>query len=66
MTPSKKAKQLGCKSMKQVAEMSGVHRGVLQRWFNNRPFVFTAVCREVAIQTAVEDGERVRVIAERV
>lgn len=48
MTPSKKAKQLGCDSLAQVSKVSGVPYNTLVDWFKNRKFAFNAVCLEVS------------------
>lgn len=48
MTPSKRAKQLGCESLSQVARDSGISQRTLINWFKSRPFVFDAICEKVA------------------
>ena len=48
MTPSKRAKQLGCESLARVSIVSGVPVLTLRDWFVSRPFVFEAVCQKVA------------------
>lgn len=47
MTPSKTAKALGCKSLRQVSEVSGVPVSTLRDWYESRPFAFSAVCKQV-------------------
>lgn len=51
MTPSQKAKALGCDSLAQVIEVSGVPRSTLADWHESRPFVFAAVCEKVALDS---------------
>ena len=48
MTPSKKAKQLGCESLAQVSQVSGVPYNTLVDWSKHREFAFNAVCLEVS------------------
>ena len=52
MTPSKLAKQLGCKSLRQVSEVSGKSEQTLSNWFKSNTFVFTAVCEKVARESS--------------
>lgn len=48
MTASQRAKELGCKSLAQVARESGQSKETLQSWRAIRPYVFDAVCMRVA------------------
>ena len=48
MTPSEKAKSLGCKSLGEVSRVSGLSKQTLINWSRNRPFVYEAVCEKVA------------------
>ena len=50
MTPSQKAKELGCKSLLQVAEKTGQSEQTLINWFNNpkKRVLFEIVCKGVA------------------
>lgn len=56
MTPSKKAKALGCDSLTQVISVSGVPRSTLTDWHESRPFVFAAVCEKVAWHKVIADA----------
>lgn len=56
MTPSQKAKALGCDSLAQVITVSGVPRSTLADWYESRPFVFAAVCEKVAWHKAIADA----------
>lgn len=51
MTPSQKAKELGCKSLLQVAEKTEQSEQTLINWFNNpkKRKLFEIVCKWVAI-----------------
>jgi len=44
MTPSQTAKQLGCKSLAQVARETKTPIRTLRDWFTSRPLVFKALC----------------------
>lgn len=44
MTASQKAKQLGCKSLTQVAELAGASLQTLTNWHKNKPELFYVVC----------------------
>jgi hypothetical protein len=50
MTPSQKAKELGCKSLLQVAEKTEQSEQTLINWFNNpkKRKLFEVVCRDAA------------------
>ncbi|AIM40777.1 hypothetical protein PR08_gp20 [Idiomarinaceae phage Phi1M2-2] len=50
MTPSQKAKSLGCKSLAQVVETSGQSIQTLINWHHNKPKLFEVVCLGVAKQ----------------
>lgn len=43
MTPSKRAKQLGAKSLNQVAEETRQSLQTLSNWFYNKPELFDVV-----------------------
>jgi hypothetical protein len=43
-TASQKAKQLGCKSLTQVAELTGASLQTLTNWHKNKPELFMVVC----------------------
>jgi hypothetical protein len=43
-TASQKAKQLGCKSLTQVAELTGASLQTLTNWHKNKPELFIVVC----------------------
>lgn len=49
MTPSQRAKELGCKSLAQVAEKTEQSERTLINWFNNpkKRKLFEIVCRGV-------------------
>lgn len=49
MTPSQKAKELGCKSLTQVAKETEQSERTLINWFNNpkKRKLFEVVCRGV-------------------
>lgn len=48
MTPSKKAKSLGCKSLAFVAQKTGIPRRKLERWHSMYPDTFDKLCILVA------------------
>ncbi|AUR90107.1 hypothetical protein NVP1137O_53 [Vibrio phage 1.137.O._10N.261.46.B5] len=50
MTPSQKAKELGCKSLAQVAEKTEQSERTLINWFNNpkKRKLFEITCRGVS------------------
>lgn len=48
MTPSKQAKELGCDSLAQVINASGVSKRTLITWFTTRPWLFDAACEKTA------------------
>lgn len=50
MTPSQKAKELGCKSLAQVAKETEQSERTLINWFNNpkKRKLFEIVCRGVS------------------
>lgn len=48
MTPAKRAKQLGCLSLRQVSQTTGVAESTLHDWFKNKPKLFDVVCVGVA------------------
>jgi hypothetical protein len=52
MTASQKAKQLGCKSLTQVAELTGASLQTLTNWHKNKPELFMVVCVGVSIVAA--------------
>lgn len=52
MTPSVKAKQLGCKSLRQVSEESGTSEQTLCNWFRNKPKLFEVAC--IGVKTKLE------------
>ena len=43
MTPSKKAKELGLKSLTQVSKLTGQSLQTLTNWFNDKPELFEVV-----------------------
>jgi hypothetical protein len=43
MTASKKAKELGLKSLTQVSELTGQSLQTLTNWFNDKPELFEVV-----------------------
>lgn len=44
MTASKKAKELGLKSLAQITGLTGVSTQTLDNWFKNKPRLFEIVC----------------------
>jgi hypothetical protein len=44
MTPSQKAKALGCKSLSQVSQLTGVSLQTLSNWHKDKPELFKVVC----------------------
>ncbi|MGL4600256.1 MAG: hypothetical protein ACRCVE_01865 [Plesiomonas sp.] len=48
MTPSQRAKELGCKSLAQVARATEQSEQTLINWFRSRPKVFDACCMYAA------------------
>jgi hypothetical protein len=55
MTASQKAKQLGCKSLKQITDKTGTSLQTLTNWFNHKPDLFHVVCVGVA-ELSKKDG----------
>lgn len=54
MTPSKKAKSLGLKSIKQVSEITGVSVQTLYNWSKQKPRLFYAVlvgCKKIQMES---------------
>jgi hypothetical protein len=47
-TASQKAKQLGCKSLKQITDNTGTSLQTLTNWHKNKPCLFYVVCVGVA------------------
>jgi hypothetical protein len=54
-TASQKAKQLGCKSLTQVAELTGASLQTLTNWHKNKPELFMVVC--VGVQHVARGAE---------
>jgi len=52
MTASQKAKQLGCKSLTQVSELTGASLQTLGNWHKNKPELFVVVCVGASIVAA--------------
>ena len=48
MTPSQSAKALGCKSLTQVSQQTGVSLQTLTNWHRNKYELFRVVCIGVA------------------
>lgn len=48
MTPSQTAKSLGCKSLAQVSQQTGIPRRKLERWHKMYPETFKKLCLLVA------------------
>jgi hypothetical protein len=44
MTPSQTAKQLGCKSLVQVSEVTEIHINTLKGWHKRKPKLFEIIC----------------------
>ncbi len=44
MTPSQTAKALGCKSLSQVSQITGVSLQTLGNWHKDKPELFKVVC----------------------
>ena len=57
MTPSKRAKELGCKSLAQVANKTKQSEQTLINWFKNKPELFDVVCLGVS-------SERIKQVAD--
>jgi hypothetical protein len=53
-TPSKKAKQMGCKSLSQVSQLTGVSLQTLSNWHKDKPELFRVVCTGVVVLTQGE------------
>lgn len=51
MTPSQRAKELGCESLAQVVRVTSMNEKTLINWFNNpkKKVLFDAVCLGVSI-----------------
>jgi len=56
MTPSKRAKELGCKSLAQVANKTKQSEQTLINWFKNKPDLFKFVCLGVSYEF-IKEGE---------
>lgn len=48
MSASQLAKQLGCKSLKQITDKTGTSLQTLTNWHKNKPDLFYVVCVGVA------------------
>lgn len=48
MSPSYRAKTLGCKSLKQVSQKTKQSEQTLINWYKNKPELFEIVCKGVA------------------
>jgi hypothetical protein len=48
MTPSERAKELGCKSLAHVVKVTEQSEQTLINWFRSRPKVFDACCMYAA------------------
>lgn len=48
MTPSKTAKELGCKSLAQVSQLTGIPVSTLKDWHRQKPVTFEKLCNLVA------------------
>lgn len=60
-SPSRRAKELGCKSLAQVSVVSTVSVVTLRNWHKNKPVLFDLVCRGVRSEekkTAVNESMR--------
>jgi hypothetical protein len=51
MTPSQTAKQIGCKSLSQVSQLTGVSLQTLSNWHKDKPELFKVVCTGVVAIT---------------
>lgn len=51
-SPAKRAKELGCKSLNSVSEVSTVSVLTLRNWSKNKPVLFDLVCEAVAVKVA--------------
>jgi hypothetical protein len=54
MTPSQTAKQLGCKSLSQVSQLTGTSLQTLSNWHKDKPELFRVVCTGVVALTQGE------------
>ncbi|MGL5729338.1 MAG: hypothetical protein ACRCYD_15985 [Plesiomonas sp.] len=59
MTPSERAKELGCKSLAQVAKAVGQSVQTLINWFSSRPKVFDACCEFAAREDSAGEAKDV-------
>lgn len=57
MTASKKAKELGCKSLTQVSETTGQSLQTLGNWYKNKKELFVIVCIGVTQYEAMRKGK---------
>lgn len=48
MTPSKQAKELGCKSLVQLSNETGIPQRTLKDWHYKKPEAFRKLCLLVA------------------
>lgn len=48
MTPSKTAKELGCKSLAQVSELTGIPVSTLKDWHKQKSVTFQKLCKLTA------------------
>lgn len=55
MTPSQRAKELGCNSLAQVVKVTGQSEQTLINWHKSRPVVFDACCEYAAKQAQRDD-----------
>lgn len=57
MTAAKRAKQLGCLSLRQVSRTSEVAESTLHDWFKNKPKLFEVVCKGVKHKIDEQTGD---------
>ena len=50
MTASKQAKEIGLKSLKQMAELTGVKERTLINWHKDRPLLFKVVLDGLSVK----------------
>lgn len=60
MTPSQRAKELGCESLAQVVRVTKMNEKTLINWFNNpkKKDLFDIVCKGVSSERVSEKNER--------
>lgn len=58
MTPSQRAKELGCKSLTLVSKLTEIPKRTLEDWHYNKPLAFQSLCKLVAFYERNKEVEQ--------